>query len=180
MQLMAFMRLLPSTYFPARYTMDDRVCKPLQLFERWSAAMPYCPNCLTEYVEGTSECEDCGIYLLPGSPPEDEHQGDPGPAGGKEFGGWLRALVGAGPEDEDPHVKIVRIRTFSGATASLDASLARNLLKASGIRSILGGETSAEMLPVLEVSLMVREEDADRAADILRNYFDKQGPILAE
>ena len=142
--------------------------------------MPYCPNCLTEYVAGTRECEDCGIYLLPGSPPEAESEADSGSGSGKEFGGWFRALVGAGPEEEDPQVKIVRIRSFSGATASLDASLARNLLKARGIRSVLGGETSAEMLPVLEVSLMVREEDADRAAEILRNYFDKTGPILAE
>jgi hypothetical protein len=142
--------------------------------------MPYCPNCLTEYVGGTSECEDCGIPLLPGSPPETENEVDSGSGAGKEFGEWFRALVGAGPADEDPHVKIVRIRTFSGATASLDAGLARNLLRARGIRSVLGGENSAEVLPVLEVSLLVREEDADRAADILRNYFDKTGPILAE
>lgn len=142
--------------------------------------MPYCPNCLAEYVEGTSECEDCGIFLLPGSPPQTESEPESGGDSGKEFRGWFRALMGAGPQDEDPHVKIVRIRTFFGATASLDASLARNLLRASGIRSILGGETSAEMLPVLEVSLMVREEDADRATDILHNYFDKSGPILAD
>ena len=142
--------------------------------------MPYCPNCLTEYVEGTSECEDCGIFLLPGSPPPAESEADEDSGAGKEFGGWFRALVGAGPEEEDPQVKIVRIRTFTGATASLDASLARNLLRARGIRSVLGGEASAEMLPVLEVSLMVREEDIERAAGILRNYFDKKGPILAE
>lgn len=142
--------------------------------------MPYCPNCLTEYVEGTHECEDCGIPLLPGSPPEVESEADLGKASGKEFGDWFRALVGVGPADEDAEVKIVRVRTFSGGTASLDASLARNLLRARGIRSVLGGETSAEVLPVLEVSLLVREEDADRAAEILRNYFDKTGPILAE
>ena len=91
--------------------------------------------------------------------------------------------MGAGretDEDEGPPVKTVRIRIFSGHTASMDADLARKLLRARGIPAILGGQTSAEMLPVLEVSLLVREEDADRAADILRNYFDKQGPILAE
>ena len=142
--------------------------------------MPYCPNCLTEYVEGTSECEDCGIYLLAGSPPEEEKEADLGSGSGKEFGGWLRALLGAGPQNEDPQVKIVRIRVFSGGTASLDANFARNLLRARGIPSVLGGEASAEVLPVLEVSLMVREEDAERAADILRTYFDKKGPILAE
>jgi Putative prokaryotic signal transducing protein len=142
--------------------------------------MPYCANCLTEYVGGTSECEDCGIPLLPGSPPEVETDANLGKTPGKEFGDWFRSLLGAGSADEDRQVKIVRIRTFSGATASLDASLARNLLQAQGIRSVLGGGASAEVLPVLEVSLLVREEDADRAAEILRNYFDKPGPILAE
>jgi hypothetical protein len=142
--------------------------------------MPYCPNCLTEYVEGTSECEDCGIFLLAGSPPQEEDEPDLVGGSGKELGGWLRNLLGAGPQDDEPHVKIVRLRVFSGGTASLDANFARNLLRARGIRSVLGGDASAEMLPVLEVSLMVREEDADRAKEILHTYFDKKGPILAE
>lgn len=143
--------------------------------------MPYCPKCLTEYVEGTTECEDCGAHLAPGSPPEIEDESASGTT--KAFGGWFRSLVGAGretDEDEGPPVKTVRIRSFSGGTASLDAAVARKLLRAQGIPSILGGETSAEVLPVLEVSLLVREDDADRAAEILHNYFDKQGPILAD
>jgi len=141
--------------------------------------MPYCPKCLTEYVEGTSECEDCKAQLVPGSPPEIDDEPDSS-ADSKGIGGWLQALMGAGSEDEEPHVKIVRIRVFSGGTASLDANFARNLLRARGIRSVLDGETSAEMLPVLEVSLMVLEEDADRATEILHTYLDKKGPILAE
>jgi hypothetical protein len=32
--------------------------------------MPYCAKCLIEYVEGTTQCEDCWAFLLPGSPPE--------------------------------------------------------------------------------------------------------------
>lgn len=143
--------------------------------------MPYCPNCLTEYVEGTGECEDCGVHLVPGSPPE--IQDESGSDSRNAFGGWFRSLVGAGgetDEDEGPPVKTVRIRIFSGHTASMDADLARKLLKARGIPAILGGQASAEMLPVLEVSLLVREEDANRATEILRNYFDKSGPILAE
>jgi Putative prokaryotic signal transducing protein len=143
--------------------------------------MPYCPRCLTEYVEGTNECEDCSADLLPGPPPEMEDEAEPGSSTSKAFGGWFRSLVGAGEQEEDegPPVKTVRIRVFSGATASLDAAVARKLLRARGIPSILGGETSAEMLPVLDVSLLVREEDVDRATAILRNYFDKSGPILA-
>jgi hypothetical protein len=32
--------------------------------------MPYCPECLMEYVEGTDVCSDCDAKLLPGPPPE--------------------------------------------------------------------------------------------------------------
>ena len=32
--------------------------------------MPYCPECLMQYVEGSEDCPDCQAKLLPGSPPE--------------------------------------------------------------------------------------------------------------
>jgi hypothetical protein len=32
--------------------------------------MPYCPECLTEYLEGSEVCSDCQVRLLPGLPPE--------------------------------------------------------------------------------------------------------------
>jgi hypothetical protein len=142
------------------------------------AAMPYCPDCLTEYVEGTRKCEDCGALLVPGSPPAVEEEEASKSSAGQAIGGWFRSLVGAGPERDSPEVKMVRIRTFSGPTASLDADLARNLLRARGIPSILPGETSVEMLPFLEVPLLVREEDAERAKGILSEYLDKSGPGL--
>lgn len=138
--------------------------------------MPYCEKCLTEYVEGTEQCEDCRVALVPGSPPklEGAEPSDISEAGTTEaIGGWLRSLVGAGRPDDTPPVKIVRIRVFSGPTALLDADLARNLLRASGIPSMLPGESSVEMLPFLDVPLLVREEDAEQAAGILRNYFDR-------
>ncbi|MCL5005119.1 MAG: DUF2007 domain-containing protein [Acidobacteria bacterium] len=142
--------------------------------------MPYCPDCLTEYVEGTRNCEDCGAPLLPGSPPEAGERETPEEDRAGAIGGWFRSLLGGGPEHDSPEAKMVRIRTFSGYTASLDADLARNLLRAQGIPSILPGETSVEMLPFLEVSLLVCEEDAERAKSILSDYFDKSGPQLVE
>ena len=113
--------------------------------------MPYCAKCLIEYVEGISQCEDCGAALLPGSPPEPPPVVD------------LR-----GQKD----VKLVSIRIFNGGTAQMDADLARNILQSQGIPSLLQGESSAEVLPVLDIPLFVREEDVPRAERVLKDYLD--------
>ncbi len=107
-------------------------------------------------MEVRRECEDCAVPLLPG----------PVPSSGEE--------EVEGTQDED--VKVLSVRTFSGPTARLEAGLARNLLLAEGIPSILPGETSAELLPVLVIPLLVREKDAERAARLLSDYFDSPSP----
>ena len=109
--------------------------------------MPYCRSCLTEYVEGTSTCEDCGAPLAPGSPPLPEGTGS-------------------------PDSKLVTVRIFTGPRALPEGELAKNLLKCQGIPSLLSGEFSALLVPTLDVPLLVREEDAERAAQILRDYLD--------
>lgn len=110
--------------------------------------MSYCPDCFTEYVEGTAECMDCKVTLEPGSPP-------------------VRS------SEETPDVKLVRIRTFSGPTAQLEADLARNMLQEQGMPSFLPGETSAVMLPGADVlQLRVRQKDAERADEILKAFLD--------
>jgi len=121
--------------------------------------MPYCPNCLTEYVHGTIKCEDCGAALEPGPPPESP----PRPPSAR-------------PDDS----KLVPVRVFSGPNALLDAELARNILQTQGIPSLVPGETSVELLPVLDVSLLVREQDAEHAASILRDYLDTEAASPAE
>ncbi len=121
--------------------------------------MPYCPNCLTEYVQGTTTCEDCGAELAPGSPPESPPQ-----------------TPSAGSENS----KLVTVRLFTGATALMEIDVARKILQSQGIPSLVSGETSAELLPVLDVSLLVREEDAERAATILHDYLDAQAASPAE
>jgi hypothetical protein len=123
------------------------------------SAMPYCPSCLTEYVEGTTKCEDCGAELAPGSPPEAPPQ-----------------TQSAGSGDS----KLVTVRVFTGPTALLDADVARNILQSQGIPSLVPGETSAELLPVLDVSLLVREEDAERASRMLQEYLDSEAASPAE
>ncbi len=125
--------------------------------------MPYCPNCLTEYVEGTTTCEDCGAQLVPGSPPETPPETPP-------------EIRSAGSADS----KLVTVRVFTGPTALLDADVARNILQSQGIPCLVPGETSAELLPVLDVTLLVREEDAGRAARILEDYLDLEAASAAE
>jgi hypothetical protein len=34
----------------------------------------YCPQCKTEYRSGFTECADCRVPLLPGDPPQPEHE----------------------------------------------------------------------------------------------------------
>ena len=121
--------------------------------------MPYCAKCLVEYVEGTAQCEDCGASLLPGSPPAAPPQID---------------LV------HEKDVKLVPVRVFMGGTAQMEADLARNLLRLQGIPSLPSGEGAAEMLPVLDVQLLVREEDAEKATRVLEEYLDKDSSPATE
>jgi len=121
--------------------------------------MPYCADCLIEYVDGTTQCEDCGAALLPGSPPE-------GPP--------LEDL------SEDKNAKLVPVRVFTGGTAQMDAELARNILQSQRIPSTVQGEGSAELFPVLDVPLLVREEDLDRAQRVLHDYLDADLPAPSD
>jgi len=37
----------------------------------------YCPQCLVEYREGFTQCSDCDVPLVAGSPPDPNQQFDP-------------------------------------------------------------------------------------------------------
>lgn len=123
------------------------------------SVVAYCPKCLVEYAEGSPECIDCHVALRSGERPiqaaEDEES---------------RA-----PRD----VKLVTVRVFSGHAAPMEAELAKNWLESEGIPCVLAGENSAAMLPVLDVPLLVREEDAEEAARILKEYAESD-PAPAE
>jgi hypothetical protein len=121
--------------------------------------MPYCPQCRIEYVDGISQCDDCGTTLLPGSPPEPPPQLD------------LR---------EERDTKLVPVRAFAGGTAQMESELARNILQSQGISSLVQGESAAEMLPVLAVPLLVREQDFANAERILKDYFDTPAAIIPD
>lgn len=97
---------------------------------------------------------DCGVPLQPGAPPR---------------------LAG---ESGEPAPPLVRLRTFSGPTAQLDADLAKNILATQGIPCVLPGEQMAETLPGVDmVQMLVREQDAQEATDILKSYLDQPAPL---
>ncbi len=121
--------------------------------------MPYCPRCLVEYVEGTTSCEDCGAALEVGTPPAAPSR---------------IALL------REKDVKLVPVRVFTGGTAQMDADVARNILQTQGIPSLPSGEGGAEILPVLDVPLLVREEDLEKAARVLEEFLDIEAPTGVE
>jgi hypothetical protein len=70
---------------------------------------------------------------------------------------------------EESKTHLVPVRIFSGNTARLDAELARGLLAQEGIECEIPGEVAADTFPFLDVQLLVREEDAERAAQFLES-----------
>lgn len=74
-------------------------------------------------------------------------------------------------------MNFVRVRAFSGATASLDAQLAKGILTERGIPSVVPNKFGADVLPGVDlVQLLVAEEDADEAAQILEDFLDHPSP----
>ena len=77
------------------------------------------------------------------------------------------------PFEKSTEPKLVCVRSFTGRAAQLDADLARNILDAEGIPSVLPGGVMADVLPGVDiVQLLVREEDAQEAQEILGGYLD--------
>ena len=121
--------------------------------------MPYCPQCFVEYVDGTAQCEDCKSSLLPGPPPH---------------------LPESSDLAKEKNVKLISVRAFTGATAQLDADVARNILRGQGVPCALSGEGVADPFPVTEVHVLVREEDAVRAGHFLKDYLDSASAAIRE
>jgi len=75
---------------------------------------------------------------------------------------------------------LVKIRTFSGPTARLDAKLAESVLEAEEIECFVPDDGAVEPIPFFEVHLMVHQADAEKASEILATYFDSPGSTPAE
>ncbi len=105
--------------------------------------MAFCPKCGAEYVDGTKDCEDCGVPLVAERPSERHAQPDPG--------------------------DLVEVWRTQG---ELSAQLARSLLEANGVTSMVSGEslrlTHGFTVDGLALArILVRPDDAGRACEII-------------
>ena len=103
----------------------------------------FCPECRSEYVEGVTECPDCGVALVGELPPE-------------EYGGAR--------EDVTDYLPLVR--TFSAK----DIALIHGVLSGTNIRYFIRGESLTHIRPMADPTiLMVAEEDADDVKTLLKD-----------
>jgi len=111
--------------------------------------MPYCPNCKSEYVEGTTKCADCDVLLVPGPPPSEEEEAVDN-----------QELVPVYyPKDE------------------VEAKIVRGALEAEGIRAWEAADLTTEMFP-FDVDTLgtdaigVLASDVERAKDVIREALE--------
>ncbi len=84
--------------------------------------------------------------------------------------------------DAERRASTVVIRRFSGGSGISDARLARKILEDDGIACALAGdrEPAHLYLGAEQVRLLVFKKDADRAAAILKEYFNSPSPSASE
>ncbi len=113
----------------------------------------FCPQCKAEYRVGFIRCSDCDVELvdhLPVDPP----------------------VVDSGLDAHhfEAEPELVVIRTFP---SGLDADLAKSVLEAAGIPSMIRGDDSRRyyygyaLVLSMGIELLVRAEDAEDAEKIL-------------
>jgi hypothetical protein len=102
----------------------------------------FCPICKAEYREGFSRCADCDVDLV------DELEDE--------------------PKESPEYVDWVKITTFSDR---YEADLAQGLLEANDIEAVTFSDDCGSVDPALAyglgVRLLVREEDVERAKEVL-------------
>lgn len=103
--------------------------------------MPYCHQCNSEYLESVEVCAECGGPLSP-EPPASQAR---------------------------PDTKLVPVYLAQG---EIDAQMIRSVLDANGVECMLSGESvrlthGLTVDGLAEVKVLVREEDAERARDVI-------------
>ncbi|MGH9430685.1 MAG: putative signal transducing protein [Terriglobia bacterium] len=114
--------------------------------------MASCPKCGTGLPEEAGRCPACGAELEQ--------------SGGRDDSRFES-------ESSEPEQRLVTVRSFSGPRAFLAADMAKSFLEAEGIPCMVPGQGSASVLPGVDtLNLLVREKDAEPAAEILKSLLD--------
>ena len=119
----------------------------------------HCPQCLTEYRDGFTECADCRVPLVPGAPPTEEK-----PVG-------------------EPGAELVTVFETSDPFA---VNLAKATLEDNGIEYVMGGDDSQErgltgMSPMgaMPTKFIVEAHLAESAREVLDPLLHPE-PIAEE
>jgi hypothetical protein len=117
----------------------------------------HCPQCLTEYRDGFTECADCRVPLAPGLPP--------------------------GPEEEAHNVELV---TVLETTDPFVANLAKATLEDNGMEYVLAGDdpderglTGMSPMGALASRFQVEAHAAERARELLEPLVNPE-PLAEE
>jgi hypothetical protein len=106
----------------------------------------YCPECVSEYVEGVTKCPDCGVALIDELPPGKSRDTE--------------------PEEDAGIVYKPLVRTFSAK----DIAFIHSVLGGTEIRYYIRGEGLTHLRPMADPSiLMVEEESIDDARELLKD-----------
>jgi len=107
----------------------------------------YCPNCQSEYVAGVKMCPECGAQLVDDLPDETETE----------------------ETDTAQETGFIEVYTISNYTNSQSQiALIKSAFEDSGITYIIQGENFTQMMPmIIPIRVMVREDQADQAREIL-------------
>src|SRR5713226_2998537 len=118
----------------------------------------FCPQCKAEYRVGFVRCSDCAVELVDHLPVDAPSHSS------------VDARANYVPRGfETEQLELVVIRTFQ---SGLEAGLAKTVLDAAGIESIIRGDDSGPrhylgLALTLGVDLLVRSQDAEDADKIL-------------
>jgi hypothetical protein len=129
-------------------------------------AIKYCPQCGAEYQDWVEKCLDCDMKLVDTKPEEDLETED---MSGPE-------IIDIGDESytSEPLVKIAEYED------AVNAQFNKDLLQSEGIKSMIYDGSSAGnwagIRPKMPLSLIVREEDKEKALTIL-NSIDANEPL---
>ena len=107
----------------------------------------YCPNCQSEYVAGVKMCPECGAPRVEDLPEESDAETTE-------------------PATETAIIEDYTIGNYTGSLPQI--ALIKSVFDDSGITYFIQGENSVQtMSMIIPVRVMVPEDQADRAREIL-------------